>query len=462
MEAIQRNNRFRFFLVMAWLISVSFVSLMGVHSAQAETGAAASESGSSATVFEDGVVIPVEQGIERGLEAFLQRAFDEAKQRGADLAILDIDTPGGEINAATHIGALIRQAPMHVVAYIDDQAFSAGTYIALNADEIVMTPGSAIGAATPIDMAGNAADVKVISAWSEKMQSAARLNRRDEQIARAMVEIDMEIPGLKEKGTVLSLDAEKAAEVGYADKIVADKAELYRYLGIEADRMSNIEPTLSERVARFVTSPYVMSLLLLIGLLGLIVELFVPGFGVAGTVGLLSFGLYFFGHYVAGFADWLHIGLFVLGVVLMLAEIVLPGGIVGIIGFVSLSSSLVLAAYDTEQGLVSLAFAALVTVIAAIWLVKRYGFKGLISKFVLSDELRSEAGYIAPRDQRELIGQVGIALTPLRPSGIVRIDGKRVDAVSAGGFIASGTEVVVIQVEGTRVVVEERENEKKE
>ncbi|MBO8164108.1 MAG: nodulation protein NfeD [Brevibacillus sp.] len=442
--------------MIVWLAAALFLLLIGSQSARA-TGTSETQLESAQTVFTKAVIIPVEQGIERGLEAFLARAFASAAEQGADLVILDINTPGGEINAATNIGQLVRESTMHVVAYIDDQAFSAGTFIALNADQIVMTPGSTIGAATPIDLAGNAADVKVISAWAEKMEAAARLNGRDPRIARAMVEIDLEIPGLKEKGKVLSLDATQAAELGYADKIVADKTELYQYLGIEPDRVSTIEPTLGERVARIVTSPFVMSFLLLLGLLGILIELFIPGFGVAGTVGLLSFGLYFFGHYVAGFAEWLHIGLFVLGVILMLAEIVLPGGIVGIIGFICLASGLVLAAYDTEQGLASLGIAALITAIVAFLLVKRYGVKGLLSKFVLKDELRSEAGYIAPRDQRELIGQTGTTLTPLRPAGIVRIGGKRVDAVSAGGYIAPAAEVVVIQVEGTRVVVEERE-----
>jgi len=460
MTLCRTNIAFRMLLTM--LVTFLLASPLAVAPVQGETKAGAAEPSPTANRFQKGLIIPVEQGIERGLEAFLARAFREAQARGADLVILDIDTPGGVIDAATNIGLLVRQAPMHVVAYIDNQAFSAGTYIALNADEIVMTPGSAIGAATPIDMTGNAADAKVISAWSEMMQEAALLNNRDRQIARAMVEIDLVIPNLKERGKVLSLGAEKAAEVGYADKIVANQAELFQYLGINPDQVVQLEPTLSERLARFVTNPYVMSFLLLTGLLGFIVELFVPGFGVGGTVGLLSFALYFFGHYVAGFADWLHIALFVLGVVLMLAEIFLPGGIVGILGFASLAASLVLAAYDTGQGLVSLGFAALLTAIVAVVLAKRYGLKGLIGKFVLQDELRSGHGYIAPPDQRELAGQGGIALTPLRPSGIIKIGGRRIDAVSAGDFIAAGTEVVVIQVEGSRVVVEEKENKIKE
>jgi len=276
-------------------------------------------------------------------------------------------------------------------------------------------------------------------------------------VARAMVEIDREFPGLKPKGTVLSLDAERAKQLGYAEQVVANKAQLLAYLGVNADELETIEPTIGERVARFVTSPVVMSLLLIIGLVGIVVELFAPGFGVGGTVALCAFGLYFFGHYVAGFANWLHICLFVLGILLMILEIFVPGGIVGGLGFISIVAGLVMAAYDTKQGLASLGIAVLVTVIVAFALIKKYGIKGLISRFVLGDVQRNEAGYVAPKDQRHLLGKEGIALTPLRPAGVVKIEGRRIDAVSGGGFIAAGTPITVIQVEGSRVVVQEQE-----
>ncbi|WP_400164081.1 nodulation protein NfeD [Brevibacillus sp. TJ4] len=411
----------------------------------------------TAQTFQKAVWIPVEKTIEQGLEAFLRRAFAEAEQQQADLVILDIDTPGGEVEAAGAIGELVRQSPMHVVAYIDNQAFSAGTYIALNANEIVMTPGSSIGAATPITMAGNAADIKFISAWSNQMVSAAKLNNRDEMVARAMVEIDTEFPGLKPKGTVLSLDAEQAKQLGYADRLVNTRDELLVQFGISPQSLQTIEPTMSERVARWVTSPVVMSLLLVIGLVGIVVELFAPGFGVAGTISLLSFGMYFFGHFVAGFANWLHIALFVFGILLMILEIFLPGGIVGAIGFISIVSGLVMAAYDTQQGLASLGIAVLITGIVTFFLIKKFGFKGLLNRFILGDAQKNEQGYVAPKNQSDLVGKKGIALTPFRPSGTAKIDGARVDAVSPGAFIAAGTPIVVTQVEGGRVVVQEDE-----
>ncbi len=417
---------------------------------------------SQAASYHNVYKIPVEQSIERGLESFLIRAFAEAEAKDADLVILDIDTPGGEVEAATNIGTLIRQAPMKTIAYIDNHAFSAGTYIALNANQIVMTPGSSIGAAAPIDRIGNTADIKLVSGWSNQMVAAANLNGRNADIARAMVEVETAFPGIKEKGTVLSLEAEKALKVGYADKLVANQAELYQSLGIKPADVHEIQPTVGEKVARFVTDPFVMSALLVIGLVGIVVELFVPGFGVGGTIGIGAFALYFFGHYVAGFANALHIALFIFGALLMVLEIFLPGGIVGGIGFISMVSGLVMAAYDTKQGLLSLGIAAAITAIVIFILIKYVGVKRLWGKFVLSDEQQKAEGYVAPKDQSDLLGQTGIVLTSMRPAGVVKIQGKRVDAVSAGNFIQAGATVVVVQIEGTRVVVQEQELIEKE
>ncbi len=445
LEIVSLQKRSRFFLYLL-LIIISLSSLLGITQP------------TKAENYENVVWISVQQEIERGLESYLTRAFSEAEERDADLVILDMDTPGGEITAADSIGQLVRQAPMDVVAYIDNQAFSAGTYIALNADKIAMEPGSSIGAATPIDMAGNAAEVKLISAWTKKMEAAAKLNNRNPDIARAMVEIDWELPGVKPKGTVLSLDAQRAKELGYADLIVADRNALLQSLGVADQAVNEIEPTMGEKIARIVTSPVVMSILLIVGLVGIAVEIFHPGFGVAGAIGLCAFALYFFGHYVAGFASWVHIMLFFLGVLMLILELFIPGGIVGVLGFASMVSGLVLAAYDTTQGIASLGIALVVTVIVSFALYKYFGFKGMWQRLVLSHSQQNKEGYVATLDQRDLLGKHGIALTPLRPSGVVKIEGKRVDAVTSGGFIPAGTLIVVTYVEGTRVVVQEQEN----
>lgn len=401
-------------------------------------------------------VIPVEQGVERGLQKFLERAFSEAIAGEADMILLEIDTPGGEVDAADQIGALIRNAPVPVVAYIVNEAFSAGTYIALNADQIIMQPGSAMGAAAPINLAGNMAEQKFVSAWTKKMMEAAAINQRDTEIARAMVDPNVEISGLTKKGEILSLGSSEALKHGYAEHIAKDRKEALAKLNMEGADVFEIQPTIGEQIARVVTHPVVMPLLLAIGIIGLAVELLIPGFGAAGIVGVSAFVIYFLGHFFAGSAEWLHIILFVAGVILMLIELFLPGfGIFGGLGIVSLIAGVVMSAYDTGTALISLGIALVVSIIAIIVIIKYFGHRGVWNRLILKDELRGEAGYNATLDLSRLQDKMGTSLTPLRPSGTAVIDGERIDVVTEGGHIDRQRPIQVVKVEGTRVVVRE-------
>jgi len=398
--------------------------------------------------------IPVKQGVEQGLYAFLQRAFAEVNQNGADLVLLEIDTPGGEVGAAGEIGELIRKQEIPVVAYVADEAFSAGTYIALNCDYIMMSPGSAIGAAAPIDLAGNMAEQKFVAAWTKKMASAAQINQRDPKIAEAMVNPDVVIPGLSEKGKILALDPVKAHEVGYSEGTAKTVEEALAHLGYEDAKVFSVEPTAGEKVARFVTSPFIIPLLLTIGIVGIVIEILTPGFGFPGILGTASLSLYFFGHYIAGFADMLHIILFFLGLILLLIEMFVPSfGILGILGILSVISGIVMSSYDTAYGFKSLGIAFIVTVIVSFIVIKYFGHRGIWNKFILKDQQKNEEGYVSQTDWSNLLGTEGITKTKLRPSGTAEINGQLVDVISEGSFIEQGKKIRVVKVEGTRVVV---------
>lgn len=393
-------------------------------------------------------IVPVKHNVEQGLLAFLQRAFEEAERDEADAILLEIDTPGGEIQAAGEIGELIRGQKTPVYSYVVDEAFSAGTYIALNTDKIIMSPGSAMGAATPIDLAGNMADQKVVSAWTKKMVSAAEMNNRDPAIAEAMVN--------PEQGKPLSLDPIQAKKVGYAEGIAENREEALKQVGYSNPKVFTVEPTTGEKVARIVTNPLIIPLLLTIGLAGIAVELLIPGFGLPGIVGLISLSLYFFGHFVAGYAEWLHIILFVLGILLLLIEVVVPGfGLFGGIGIVSVLSGIVMAAYDTAYGSLSLGIAIAITLIISFIMIKYFGHRGVWNKFILRDQQRNSEGYTASKDQTHWLDKEGVAITTLRPSGTAQIGEQFVDVVTEGHFIEKGRKLKVVRVEGTKVVVRE-------
>lgn len=144
-------------------------------------------------------VIPVEQTVERGLEAFLERSFNEAAEENADHIILDIHTPGGAVDAAGNIANIMNNTAIPVTAFINSEAISAGAYIALNADQIVMVPNGQMGSAGVIDGSGNAAEEKVQSLWVSRMKTAAEENGpdggRDPAYAEAMSNADFDVEG---------------------------------------------------------------------------------------------------------------------------------------------------------------------------------------------------------------------------------------------------------------------------
>lgn len=399
-------------------------------------------------------VVPVEQSIERGLESFLNRAFTEAENAAADMIILEIDTLGGEIDAALGIGELIMKEEIPVVAYIKGEAISAGSYIALNADKIYMEPGSHIGAAAPRTASGEETDPKVTSWWASHMMDAAGRNNRDATIARGMVDPNTEIPGLKEKGELITLDSNRAVQYGMADGIVESREELLQELAMDEAYIEEVKLAPAEKLARFVTNPYVMSILLIIGIAGLLIEIFIPGFGISGIIGISAFGLYFFGHYIAGFAGWEAIILFVLGLILIIVEIFVPSfGIFGFLGLIGFAMGISLAAYETSYGMKSLLIALLINTVLLVILIKYFGHRGVWNRFILRDEQRKESGYVSHSKDKNLVGKTGKTLTKLRPSGVAVIEGKRFDVVSEGNFIGQDEEIEVIFIEGTRIVV---------
>lgn len=409
--------------------------------------------------------IPVEQEVERGLEAFLKRSLLEAEKQGASHVIFEVNTPGGLVNAAGNIATIIRDTGIPTTAFIVKDALSAGAYISLNANEIVMAPGSRMGAAAVIDQQGNMADDKSVSAWLADMKASAELNGRDPVYALAMADPNIDLPKYgAERGKLLTLTATQAKEVGYAEAIAENRTELLEYLNLSGAEIIDSEITLSERIARFVTHPIIVPILLSIGSLGLVLELYSPGFGVPGIMGASALFLFFFGHAIAGFAGWESIILLIAGMVLILIEIFTPGfGIFGISGIVAVLLSILMSSSTTVVDMLLYLFIAfIVTLAASVLYIRFFGYKGFLRKLVLTDATKSELGYVTNETNEDIIGQTGMTVTPLRPSGIIELDNERLDVVSEGGFIDKGKKVTIVQSKGSRISVREVKNENDE
>lgn len=402
-------------------------------------------------------VIPVENEVERGLEAFLKRATEEAEEAGANHIIFEIDTPGGRVDSAGQIGKILQSIEAPTTAYIVNEALSAGSYIALNLDSIYMRSNATIGASGVITADGNAADEKAQSAWIAAMKSAAESTGRDPLYATAMADASIDLPDLgAPAGKFLTLSPQDALKVGYAEGIMDNRVELLHELGLSEAKIVEPETSFAEEVARFVTSPIVIPILLSIASLGLIVELYTPGFGVAGTMGLVSLFLFFYGHVIAGLAGLEAIVLLVIGIILLVLELFVPGGILGIIGASSIVVSLFIAGYDLSHMAISIIIAFFVAIITFLVLYRSAGKeRGVFKKIVLRDRTTTDEGYVSAITRTDLIGQIGESATPLRPAGTMILNDERIDVVTEGNYIDVHKRIKVVFVEGMRVVVRE-------
>ncbi len=407
-------------------------------------------------------IIPVEAEVERGLQAFIDRGIEEAEDANAGAIIFEIDTPGGFVDAADGIARLLQDTEIPTIAYINQDALSAGAFLALNADEIYMHPSARMGAAQVIDQAGNAAADKADSAWRSSMANAAESSDRDPMYALAMADASIDLPEYRAgEGELLTLRAGEAEEVGYSEGTAASLDELLEMKGMENSELVYINETFSENLARFLTNPVVVPILLSVAMLGLLLELFTPGIGVPAFIGLTSLMLFFYGHLVAGLAGYESIILLFIGLGLMILEFFVPGGVAGILGIAAVLGSILLAGGDLQTTAVAVLIAMIVATSGMVILVKFFGKRlQLFNRIILSDSTDTKSGYVSTANRPELIGQMAVTATELRPSGTIVFGDERIDAVSEGRYIGRGKDVKIIKVEGSRIVV--RELEKKE
>src|SRR5690606_24791469 len=214
--------------------------------------------------------VPVTGTVELGLAPFIERGLDEARDAGARFVVLDIDTPGGRVDAAERIADALRDAEVPTYALVNRRAFSAGALIALATDGIYMRPGSVMGAATPVDGAGERAPEKIVSAMRSEMRALAEERGLDPDVAAAMVDENLGVEGLVEPGQLLTLTTEQAEQVGYA-RPIADLDALLAEHGAAGAPVVSLETNWAESLVRFFSNPVVAPLLLSLGFLGLLV-----------------------------------------------------------------------------------------------------------------------------------------------------------------------------------------------
>lgn len=434
-------DKFRFFLVLGIVIFPFFATAQVYH-------------------------IDISGTIDGGLPPYLERVINEAEAANAKAILLEVNTFGGRVDAATEIKDLLLNTELKSIAYVNKRAISAGAFISLACNTIGMAPGSSMGAATVVDQEGNKGSEKQISYFRTEMGATAEHRGRSRQIAEGMVDEDVIVEGLSEKGKLITLSADEAVKWEMADLVAPTLSALLDSLELGEEIVIYSETNWAENVVRFLTGPVISSFLISLGFLGLFFELQSPGWGVAGSFGLICLILFFGSQYIINLASSLEIVLFFIGVILLVVELfVLPGfGIAGIAGITCMVASIYLSllgswdsvtAPDLGNAATRLAGALFITV-AGVTLMFKYGPKTKMwQRLTLGGEQRVDEGYIATKDYSQYVGLTGKALTPLRPAGTGLIGNNRLDVVSEGGFIDQDVPIVVIRTEGYRLIVRE-------
>jgi membrane-bound serine protease (ClpP class) len=413
-------------------------------------------------------VAAIEGVIDLGLAPFVDRVLAEAGAAKAGAVILEINTFGGRVDAAVLIRDALLRARLPTVAFVNKRAISAGALISLAAEKILMAEGGTIGAATPVQMGapGNGprpVDEKSVSYMRKEFRATAETRKRPPEVAEAMVDPDVVIKGVVDKGKLLTLTTTEALKVGVADARADDLTAVLEYLKLGGAEVRRPTVNWAEQLVRFFTHPVLSSVLMTIGILGIIVELRTPGFGVPGAIGIVSLGLFFWGHWLVRLAGWEELLLVAIGLLLIALELfVIPGfGIAGVLGIVAvlagLALSLIGAGATSALVLAAVARVALSVLIAlAVSLV----FLRLVPhlpygrSLVLQTGLDARAGYAsAPESDLKWVGKRGTTGAPLRPAGIAVFEGERVDVVSQGEYIEADTPIEVVRVDGNRIVV---------
>ncbi|MCE2502666.1 MAG: ATP-dependent Clp protease proteolytic subunit [Chlorobi bacterium] len=411
-------------------------------------------------------VIEVSGDVDLGLGPYVERVVADANNDPSAVVLLHVNTFGGRVDVATKIKDAVINSVSPTIAFVDKRAISAGALITLSAEKITMAPGGSIGAATPVYQTGEKASEKVVSYMRGEMRATAEKNGRDPAIAEAMVdeEVVLSDTTLKRAGKLLTLTTEEAVDVGYCDTVVNSVEEALSAFGYHDVVIQNAGMNWAESLVRVLTSPFLSSLLIMLGLGGLFYAVKTGHFGAVSIVGISAIVLFFGAQYLVNLANALEIIMFAAGVLLLGVELfVIPGfGVAGVSGIILMVLALFLAligSFDAismdslSTPLYTLAGALVGFGVIAWLMIKFLPNSSAFRRFALFEESVGGAELPEAALEKRLRGATGSAITTLRPAGVAFLNGDQYDVVSDGEFIPAGQEIYVVHVEGRKIVV---------
>jgi len=448
-------------------------------------------------------VVPVSGTVDPGMAAFIKRALEASVDDPDPLFIIEIDTFGGRVDSALQIVDSLLSVPEgKTIAFVKTKAISAGALISLACGRLVMKTNTTIGDCAPITYSKEGPKVlgeKFQSPLRAKFRALARRNGYPETLAESMVTAEMAVyaveiegktlyldsqafddlsPAEKEKvsskktivakGELLTMDDTEALELGFSRMSVNNMDEMLQRMDIKNYTLVRVEESWSETFVRFIGA--IAPLLLMIGLASLYMEIQVPGFGVMGIIGITCLALVFLNQYLVGLADHTEILLLILGIILLGFELfVIPGfGIAGIAGLIFIAAGAILAFQDfvipdpsfpwqaelLVKNILHVLGALFMAIILALFTL-RYILPRLsvVVEGPYLDATLKDSRADSLEAKGAEVGDIGIALTSLRPSGKAKFKGEIFDVITEGEFMEKGTPVKISEIKGNRIIV---------
>ncbi len=467
-------------------------------------------------------VIICEGMIDNGLYKSIQRRTQTALDQEVEYLIYEINTYGGGLMAAYNISEYFLHEvnlKAHTVAYVSLKAISAGALISVACEDIIMKEKTRIGDCAPILLGGKLEGVereKIETDTRAAFANSAEANNYPEALLKAMVTQQIEVYKIKNITTgkdeffegarlpkdpntydldnkelivkddeLLTLTASEAVEYGIARAQVKDRKGIFEFLA-ERDSVTFVgepmvlETNWSEEMVRWINSPAVMAVLVMLAMLGVYIEFNTPGVGLPGLAAVICFTIIIGSKYLIGLANWVEVALFVLGIFLLLIEfLVLPGfGIAGFSGIVCIFAGLfgmliknppdklpwpqdAIAWSDFTWGVIGLSM-GFVGFIVLAWVLSKYLPRiQFLSGLILAPAVPRQGGEIpvsmtTPTEGKTVsvnMGEAGEVVSILRPTGKAKFGDAIVDVVAEAEFLDKGTKVEIIEIHGNRVVV---------
>ncbi len=471
--------------------------------------------------FKRAVLIRFEGIITPWSEQFLYRQLDAARANGVDLIIIEIESPGGYLEESRNIAFKLRDwTGARTVAYIPHEALSGAAIVALGCDDIIMAPNAVIGDAGVVyqgaDHMFRYADEKIRTDFARRVRDLAAKKGRPPALAEAMVDKDLVVYRVTNRTTgdetymsdndirsskdpdewikhepvaeaapedrFLEVNGSRAVELKLARATAANRGEMTMLFGFDERDVPVHAPGAIDTAAYILNLPLVTALMLILGLVALYFECNAPGVGIGALIAGLCFTLFFWSRFLGGTADWLEVILFLAGFAFLAMELfVIPGfGFAGITGILLLVVSLVLAGQkfvlpsNTRQvtTLTTSLFVVLGSgmgfLVAAIFLSRYFQNIPFLGRLILKPPTDEQEQAIAVDEKgkpvaakssnaKYAVGDWGVALSPLRPAGKIRVGDEYVDVVTDGSFVERGQQVRIVEIRGSQVVVREIE-----